>query len=347
MGDVLIKETQNHAVKSKTAVSALGDIDNIIKNAVLFDTSISEKTSKTKLQNTAFMHSLYSIYEKGNAKYLLKLYVEEALPNKGGEAFSRAYELKDIKEIATIPDGVLSENGGLTDDTMTVSIDSISALFDIVKTYDKEFNPRPANPLFLNENGTPRVMYHQTSKDFTVFNTNNERAGKHDSDTPTGIFLKPTSEDIGIDGKKQIAVYLNARNVLEFSNREQIHKYWMKNVDEYAELQKQYNDIDKHYSEVYEEAEAKGDAWYEANYNDLVSGKISDEEAIKIMDEPLSTILDEWKSKTNPIRRKQKVLITNYMRQSDYDGIHLIADGKSNGVMVESYIVFEPNQIRN
>lgn len=27
------------------------------------------------------------VEEKGNAKYLLKLYVEEALPNKGGEAF--------------------------------------------------------------------------------------------------------------------------------------------------------------------------------------------------------------------------------------------------------------------
>ena len=51
------------------------------------------------------------VEEKGNAKYLLKLYVEVALPNKGGEAFSRAYELKDIKEIATIPEGVLSENG--------------------------------------------------------------------------------------------------------------------------------------------------------------------------------------------------------------------------------------------
>lgn len=137
-----------------------------------------------------------SIEEKDNAKYLLKLYVEEALPNKGGEAFSRAYELKDIKEIATIPDGVLSENGGLTDDTMTISIDSISALFDIVKTYDKDFNPKPATPLLLNKNGTPKVMYHQTSKGFTVFNTNNERAGKNDSETPTGMLFKPNDNDI-------------------------------------------------------------------------------------------------------------------------------------------------------
>ena len=120
----------------------------------------------------------------------------EALPNKGGEAFSRAYELKDIKEIVTIPDGVLSENGGLTDDMMTISIDSISALFDIVKTYDKDFNPKPANPLLLNKNGTPKVMYHQTSMDFTVFNTNNEKAGKNDSETPTGMFFKPNDNDI-------------------------------------------------------------------------------------------------------------------------------------------------------
>ena len=79
---------------------------------------------------------------------------------------------------------------------MTISIDSISALFDIVKTYDKDFNPKPATPLLLNKNGTPKVMYHQTSKDFTVFNTNNERAGKNGSETPTGMFFKPNDNDI-------------------------------------------------------------------------------------------------------------------------------------------------------
>ena len=76
------------------------------------------------------------------------------------------------------------------------SVNSISALFDIVKTYDKDFNPKPANPLFLNKNGTPKVMYHQTSNDFTVFNTNNERAGKNDSETPTGMFFQPNDNDI-------------------------------------------------------------------------------------------------------------------------------------------------------
>lgn len=97
-GSSLTRETQNHAVKSKIAVSALGDIQSVVENSIYLDTNISEKSSNTKMQNTAFMHSLYTVYESNGQKYLLKLFVEEALPNKGGEPFSRAYELKDIEK---------------------------------------------------------------------------------------------------------------------------------------------------------------------------------------------------------------------------------------------------------
>ena len=54
----------------------------------------------------------------------------------------------------------------------------------------------------------------------------------------------------------------------------------------------------------------------------MVTGKISDEEALRIMDEPLSKTLAEWKNKTDSIRRKQKALITNYVRKSDYDCVN-------------------------
>ena len=211
---------------------------------------------------------------------------------------------------------------------------------------DWQNSPETASKV-VNPDGTPKVMYHQTSKDFTVFNTNNERAGKNDSETPTGMFFKTNDNDIGVEGSKQMAVYLNARNILEFKNRDEARSYWTKNVEGYSELQKQYDEIDKRYEKIYEEEEAKGDKWYEEHYDDLVSGKISDEEALRIMDEPLSKILEEWKSETDPIRRKQKALITNYVRKSDYDCVHLVEDGKANGNMVETYIVFEPTQIKS
>ena len=51
--------------------------------------------------------------------------------------------------------------------------------------------------------------YHQTSSDFTVFNTDNPVAGRYDSETPSGIFFKTNDHDVGLGGKKQMAVFLN------------------------------------------------------------------------------------------------------------------------------------------
>ncbi|MDY4255987.1 MAG: hypothetical protein SOX69_09755, partial [Oscillospiraceae bacterium] len=211
---------------------------------------------------------------------------------------------------------------------------------------DWQNHPENASKI-VNADGTPKVVYHQTDADFTIFNTDNQRAGKLDTDTPTGMFFKPTDQNIGINGTKQMPVYLNARNILELKNRDEAHRYWMQNVPGYAKLQAQYDAVDTKYNKRYEEAENISDEWYDKNYDDLVSGKISDEEALRVMDEPLDKILKEWKSKTEPIAIKQKQLITDFIKNSLYDGIHLSYDGRRNGVDVETFIVFDPTQIKS
>ena len=211
---------------------------------------------------------------------------------------------------------------------------------------DWQNSPETASKV-VNDDGTPRVMYHQTGAHFTAFNTDNEVAGKFDSDTPVGMFFKSTEKDIGVSGNKQMKVYLNARNVLEFSNRNDIHSYWMKNVEGYSELQKEYDDVDSRFKKEYNDAEEIGDRWYEEHYDDMISGKITDEEAEEAINGELDKILDRWKKATEPLRRKMKMLITEYIRNSEYDGIHLKYDGSRNGVDVETYIVFNPNQIKS
>lgn len=211
---------------------------------------------------------------------------------------------------------------------------------------DWQNSPETASKV-VNDDGTPRVMYHQTGARFTVFNTDNEVAGKFDSDTPVGMFFKSTEKDIGVSGNKQMKVYLNARNVLEFSNRNDIHSYWMKNVEGYSELQKEYDDVDSRFKKEYNDAEEIGDRWYEEHYDDMISGKITDEEAEEAINGELDKILDRWKKATEPLCRKMKMLITEYIRNSEYDGIHLKYDGSRNGVDVETYIVFNPNQIKS
>ena len=50
----------------------------------------------------------------------------------------------------------------------------------------------------LNEDGTPKILYHQTADDFTVFDTRHKGAGTNDDETPFGIFMKPAYNDISV-----------------------------------------------------------------------------------------------------------------------------------------------------
>lgn len=162
-------ETINHAVKEKVSINALDDVESIVENAVLLDTTISIPKGKSKMPNTAFMHSFYTIYRGADGEYsLLKLFVEEALSNNEKVIFKRAYQLKDIEKIADIPNSVLLNTEGLTDDTSATI--KIADLYKFVKRYDKDFTTIPANPTLLNEDGTPKVFYHGTpNATFTEF----------------------------------------------------------------------------------------------------------------------------------------------------------------------------------
>ena len=60
------------------------------------------------------------------------LFAEEAVPVGGGDPFTRAYELKEIKKVATAPDSVLSVSGGLTDGAPATTY-TVADLFAFVK----------------------------------------------------------------------------------------------------------------------------------------------------------------------------------------------------------------------
>lgn len=249
-GSSLTRETQNHAVKSKIAVSALGDIQSVVENSIYLDTNISEKSSNTKMQNTAFMHSLYTVYESNGQKYLLKLFVEEALPNKGGEPFSRAYELKDIEKIADLSGGVLSQKGGLTEDKSTTSI-SISDLYALVKGYDKDFKSQPSSKV-VNANGTPKVVYHGTNADFWTFSLANR--GKNGEKLGVGYYFVDNKSSAERYGDRVIEAYLDIKKpasaeVMEISRKdwEKFLDFAIEHRDEYIDGEWKGNEINKEY----------------------------------------------------------------------------------------------------
>ena len=87
----------------------------------------------------------------------------------------------------------------------------------------------------MDGNGEPLVVYHQTGNDFTVFDTKHTGAGEFDSKMPTGIFMKPTSDNIGLRGNKQMALYANIRNPLTVNNRAELVRFYEKNIDGYKD----------------------------------------------------------------------------------------------------------------
>ena len=87
-----------------------------------------------------------------------------------------------------------------------------------------------------DKSGNLLVVYHQTENDFTVFDPRRKGAGSRDTETPYGIFLKSNDKDIGLKGKKQMALYANIKNPLRVNNREDLRYGLTRLSDTYSTL---------------------------------------------------------------------------------------------------------------
>ena len=122
----------------------------------------------------------------------------------------------------------------------------------------------------VDGNGEPLVVYHQTGNDFTVFDTKHTGAGEFDSEMPTGIFMKPTSDNIGVSGNKQMALYANIRNPLTVNNRAELVRFYEKNIDGYKEARENINDIDSEYEASKKAKSLIDDYFRSSNYDGVI-----------------------------------------------------------------------------
>ena len=65
----------------------------------------------------------------------------------------------------------------------TADINTVADLYHVVKQKDKNFGPETASKV-VNADGTPKVVYHQTGNDFTIFDVRKNGAGTRDNETP-------------------------------------------------------------------------------------------------------------------------------------------------------------------
>ena len=179
---IVFNETNRHMASfNKAARPYLPYINDIVSKAALLDTV---GLGKAKSNNSLMMHSLYAVADIGNGPEVLKLFVEEMNdPNKDGTA-KRAYQLQNIEKYQT-PHGGSQKTVSLRSASSGTSY-TVADLFAAVKAKDSSFNPVPTSKV-VNEDGTPKVMYHGTGAIFTVFDKT--RIGQNYAESDGGFFF--------------------------------------------------------------------------------------------------------------------------------------------------------------
>lgn len=167
----VFNESRHQGAKNQAALPYLEYISDIVRKAVLLD---SYSISETKSVNTLMMHSLYALADMDSGPTILKLYVEEMNDPNSADTAKRAYQLQRIELGNTQVKGS-GENPSLI--MRAADIKTVSDLFALVKQHDKNFKPKPVNPMLLNEDGTPRVFYHGTEAVFNEFDRSKSRRG--------------------------------------------------------------------------------------------------------------------------------------------------------------------------
>lgn len=213
---------------------------------------------------------------------------------------------------------------------------------------DWENEPESASKV-VNEDGTPRIIYHQTAAEFNVFSNANPLAGRNDSETPNGFFAKDNDADIGVGGNEQMALYGDMKKPLHFKDRAEAKAWYSEHIDGYKGLTEKLNKLDEEYQSKYDAQETANDEYYEQNYEAYVADDAEVTKKILENEDKLDDILEQWKDTTDTIRGELRGLLDSYFIENDsgYDGIILDFDGRRKGENVKSYIFFKNTQLKS
>lgn len=234
------------------------------------------------------------------------------------------------------------------DDNVNRKINKITQSKQFIRWFgDWQNSPTKASKV-VDNNGEPLVLYHQTEKEFTTFDTKQKGSGEFDSEMPTGIFMKPTNNDIGVGGNIQIPLYASIKNPLIVNNRSELVKFYDKNVQGYTKAKSAIDSVNEEYKAKFNEEMKRENEEYQKLWNAKKNGEISEEEYQKsISRDALDEIMEEWENKVNEASRNAKALVDDYFKNSNYDGVIVNNDVGSFGRSTKTFIAFENTQVKS
>lgn len=221
--------------------------------------NVKKSIAAVEIDGIGYMHAkqidsnaILSVYDKLSVVYnhLSTAIINQILYNKGLYYWQKekAIQLMNDRGVQFPKESI--KNGfirSITDSHSTVK--KIIPEITITRQFKRWFGdwqnkPQSASKV-VDKDGKPLVVYHQTDADFTEFDTESKGAGQFDYVTPAGIFVKPDDRDIGLKGKKQMALYADIKNPLYVYDRSQLERYYEKNIEDYSKLKAKINQINR------------------------------------------------------------------------------------------------------
>lgn len=201
----------------------------------------------------------------------------------------------------------------------------------------------------VDSQGRLLTLYHQTGNDFTIFEPRRKGAGSSDSETPFGIFMKTSPDDIGLKGKKQMELYANIKNPLEVTDRGDLKEKLKKLSSKYVAVTEEEEKINNEYKQKFEEAKQNLEdymsEWRKKNPEASRRDIFEDQEYMKRR-EMESKALSAWENTNAVVENKAKEIITEILEGKGYDGVILKADKGSFGRKTDAYIALHPEQVK-
>lgn len=208
----IFSETKAHgSTAARGAVPYLPFINDIVENAVLLD-SFGLKNGKSP--NSLLMHSLYAVADIGNGQEVVKLLVEEMNDPNSETTKKRSYQLQNIEKAFAASVRVQGKATSSAPSSVTNTanaIRTVADLFSNVKQKDRDFMPNKASKV-VNADGTPKVMYHGTNAEFTVFDRSKGKKKIHLNVFGDGNYFTALEQGAARYGENVVPAYLNIKN---------------------------------------------------------------------------------------------------------------------------------------
>ena len=218
-----INEVLQHNYKDVAHLQSVAAIPQIIENGIYIESQPNKDVDTNP--NVAEYQMFVCGLNIGGEDYTVL--AKMAVDNNGNRYYDHnlvSVEKGKLIDIANNEQSAISSGFGTTPDTKstTNSQRKYKELISLLQTNSSKI---------VDANGEPKVVYHRTPNEFTTFDTEKIGSSTDWGAFGMGFYFSPNSEQYGLYGKNEMALFLNARNplMLDDSNAYNMKEPFFKN----------------------------------------------------------------------------------------------------------------------